>query len=1147
MKNFITFILYCLSVTALVAQAKSEARVTVLAKSATETTLLFALTDVDRLPVTTPQGPAFVLSMDKGTPLLQAGAPDVPKYATSLLIPGAGNMAVEIVASEYQDFPNVNVAPSKGDLKRIIDPATVPYTYGSLYEHDAFFPGRLADLQQPFVMRDVRGQALWLYPVQYNPMTKVLRIYTSLQVRVYHVGGSGENEMSNAKGRARSRAFEQIYQQTFLNYDASLLDRSGSGAEHLLVIAKDEYLADLEPLITWKRQMGFHTTVVPVSEIGSSASSAIYNVVQQHYNDEGTSYLLLVGDENDIHPEMRADGGLYSCDNCFGYMDGTDHFPEIFVGRFNAANLEQLKIMVNRNLEYEKNPAIDTSLNWFATAMASTSSQGQGIGDDNQADYEQGNEWKTSHLADGYEKVWEFYDGNQGAISPTPGDISADQAGDPQNTQLVNLINNRGVSLYNYCGHGWEQGLVSGNFNTDAVATLRNHGRYPIVVAVACCAGNFTNNNGGDCLGEALQRAGNAATGEAWGGVAGFFSSDFQSWAPPMEGQDGMNQYLIDADGVTITPAIGPMLAVGNAKMIAAYAEGGELMADFWNAFADPTTVPRTRTPQTMIATHQPTTFIGTTSLTVNSPVEGALVSLYWQGQNLAVASVSGGVASLNFEALNNVGEITVTVTQFNYLPYQGQVTVTPASGPFVVNQSVVLDDALLGNNNQLADYGETVAFNVTLANVGLELATAATATLSTTDANVTITDGSETFGDIAQNESVAKTAAFTFKVESDVVDGHLVNFNLHLDYGSGLTYDAVIPVKLQAPLLKVTPYQLTDITGGNGNNRLESGETAVIHINNLNVGHSKSPTALGTLTTDSPWLTLGGTLLLGKIDALTGMAEASFLVQVSPDAPPVVPANFHYSLQAAPYEVSQDFSLTINAILETFETHNFGAYPWIQGGNKPWTITTPIAYTGTYSSRSGSILNNQKSQMSLNLDVVADGSIGFARKVSCESDYDYLYFYIDGVEAAKWTGELDWTEVSFPVTAGQHKFTWSYEKDAIGAQGSDRAWVDDIILPLYQVVVPTQNPDLTSLQMDVSPNPSSGLSWLRLVMPAEQTLSVDLYDALGRRLQTLQNAVRYAAGETMLPIDLSKMAAGVYLVQVRSATEVRTMKVVRQ
>ena len=1147
MKNLITFILYCLSVTAVVAQAKSESRVTVLAKSKTETTFRFSLTNTDRLAVTTPNGPAYVLSMDKGTPLLQKGTPDVPKFATSLLIPGSGNMAVEIVDSEYQDFPGVAVAPSKGDLKRNIDPATVPYAYGSVYAHNAFFPGKLADLQQPFVLRDARGQAVWLYPVQYNPISQVLRVYTHITVRVYHTGGSGDNELSTAKNRSRSRAFEQIYQKLFLNYDPGFLGRSDAAPERMLVIAKDEYLADLEPLLVWKRQMGIHTTVVPISEIGSSDAAAVYNAVQQHYLEEDISYLLLVGDENDIRPQMRSNQGLYSCDNCFGYMDGTDHFPEIFVGRFNAATLDQLKIMVNRNLEYEKTPLVDVDQNWCGTAMASTSEEGEGIGDDGQADYEQGNEWKSAHLVDGYEKIWEFYDGNQGAISPTPGDVTADQAGNPVNTQLVSLMNGRGVSLYNYCGHGWEQGLVSGNFNTDAVGTLRNTGRYPILIAVSCCTGNFTNNDGGDCLGEAIQRAGNAATGEAWGSIAGFFSSDFQSWAPPMEGQDGMNQYLIDADGLTLTPSIGSLLAIGNAKMIAAYGESGELMADFWNAFAEPTTVPRTRLPQVLLATHVVATFIGTTSLTVNSPVEGALVSLYWQGQTLAVAMIAGWVASLNFPPLDNVGQLTVTVTQFNYVPYQGNITVTPASGPFVVNQAVTLNDAVAGNNNQQADFGETVAFDVTLANVGLELATAATATLTTSNANVIITDGSEVFGDIAQNDAVVKPAAFTFIVSDDIVDGHVVNFNLHLAYSNGQTFQTVIAVKLRAPLLKTVTYKLQDFIGGNGNKRLESGETATILIKNLNVGHSQSPVATGTLTTDSPWLTVSGAVFLGSIDAVTGQADAIFTVTVAPNAPPVSLANFSYTVQADVYAAEQAFGpLTINAILETFESHDFMTYPWAMSGNKPWAITSPVAYTGAYSSRSGTIFNNQQSVMELTLNILTDGTIGFARRVSSEADYDFLRFLVDDVEVEKWSGEVAWGEVAYPVTAGIHKFTWSYEKDEISMQGSDRSWVDDIVLPAYQVVVGTHTPEVETLRMEVMPNPTGGRSWLQLYLPAEQPLSVVLFDGLGRRIQTLQTVNRQSAGDWTMPLDLTGLPAGVYLLQVSTGKEVRTVKVVK-
>lgn len=46
-------------------------------------------------------------------------------------------------------------------------------------------------------MRDLRGQALWIYPVQYNPVMKVMRVYSKITLRVYRTDGKGENEITN--------------------------------------------------------------------------------------------------------------------------------------------------------------------------------------------------------------------------------------------------------------------------------------------------------------------------------------------------------------------------------------------------------------------------------------------------------------------------------------------------------------------------------------------------------------------------------------------------------------------------------------------------------------------------------------------------------------------------------------------------------------------------------------------------------------------------------------------------------------------------------------------------------------------------------------------------------------------------------------
>ncbi|MBK8557271.1 MAG: T9SS type A sorting domain-containing protein [Lewinellaceae bacterium] len=827
-------------------------------------------------------------------------------------------------------------------------------------------------------------------------------------------------------------------------------------------------------------------------------------------------------------------------------MDGTDHLPEVFVGRFNAATVEQLQVMVARNLDYEMTPLVDTTNNWTATAMASCSDQGQGIGDDNQADWQQGNEWKVTHLADGYEKVWEFYDGDHSADSPTLGDESADLAGDPVNSQLVQLMNNRGVSLYNYTGHGWEQGLASANFNVDAVAQLRNAHRYPIVIAVACCAGNFTNNGGGDCLGEAIQRAGNASTGEAWGGIAGFFSSDYQSWSPPMEGQDGMNQYLVDADGIDLRPHIGPMAAFGNALMIIAYNNGGEVMADFWNPFAEPTTVPRTRAAKTITASNPGNLYIGESSLAVDCDVEGALVSLYWEGQTLALAAVENGQAVLDFPALTNVGDLVVTVTQFNYTPVQMTLNVTPASGPFVVNELLELDDAL-GNNNQQADYGEKVAMNLQLANVGYVLAIGTSVTLSTTDDNVVILDGDEIVGDIEDSTSVFLSGAFSFSVNDDVQDGHTVWFTLEINFNDTMGYALQVPVVLQAPQLSVGSFLVDDTQGGNGNNRLESGETAVVTITNLNNGKSNSLQALGTLTSNSPFLSISPAQNLGTLDALIGNTDASFSVTVDPNAPAVSAANFHYTLEAGYYGAEADLGpLFINAIIEDFETHTFSKFDWVMGDDKPWTITTVQTYSGQYCSRSGTITHNQKTTMSLTLDVTETGVVSFARRVSSEENYDFLRFYIDSIEIDAWSGEKPWAEVSYPVTPGIHQFSWVYAKDDYASAGSDRAWLDEISLPPHQVFVATQLPATLSSNMAVYPNPGTGSATLYLENVANQGLQIDVLDNTGRLLKTLYSAARQPGDQLYLPVQMDQAKAGMYYFRVRSDAGVQVLKWVK-
>jgi hypothetical protein len=136
------------------------------------------------------------------------------------------------------------------------------------------------------------------------------------------------------------------------------------------------------------------------------------------------------------------------------------------------------------------------------------------------------------------------------------------------------------------------------------------------------------------------------------------------------------------------------------------------------------------------------------------------------------------------------------------------------------------------------------------------------------------------------------------------------------------------------------------------------------------------------------------------------------------------------------------------NPSLEGFETGDFSMFGWTFSDDARWNVTSEEKNSGAYSAQAGSIDDGESSTLKVRFDCVS-GNISFYCKVSSESHCDYLRFYIDGVKQDQWSGEQDWAQVSFPVTAGTRTFEWTYSKDDSYSGGSDTAWIDEIVFPV--------------------------------------------------------------------------------------------------
>lgn len=134
--------------------------------------------------------------------------------------------------------------------------------------------------------------------------------------------------------------------------------------------------------------------------------------------------------------------------------------------------------------------------------------------------------------------------------------------------------------------------------------------------------------------------------------------------------------------------------------------------------------------------------------------------------------------------------------------------------------------------------------------------------------------------------------------------------------------------------------------------------------------------------------------------------------------------------------------------MIEDWESGTLTQFEWQTGGTAEWQITDQTVYEGVYSAQSGLITDNQESWILLEYEVYSPQDISFYYKVSSESGYDYLRFYIDNVEQGAWAGEVDWTQATYPVTAGFHSFKWAYEKDVSVSSGLDAGFIDYIVFP---------------------------------------------------------------------------------------------------
>ncbi|HRT81137.1 MAG TPA: C25 family peptidase C-terminal domain-containing protein, partial [Bacteroidales bacterium] len=585
----------------------------------------------------------------------------------------------------------------------------------------------------------------------------------------------------------------------------------------------------------------------------------------------------------------------------------------------------------------------------------------------------------------------------------------------------------------------------------------------------------------------------------------------------------------------------------------------GQAMADTWTLFGDPSLMVRTKTPQVMNITHSGTVSVGATEFIVNCDVEGALVSLtkYENNETIIIgyAYVSGGIANVTIAPFDAPGTMKVTVTAFNKITYQEDVTVIVPEGPYIVNGGFSINDED-SNNNGVVDYNETFFINQALNNVGIADASFVTATISSTSSDVQILQESAIFGFISAGCTSTLGNAYMVSVNDGVADQTLIPFSLLVEDMENHTWIMNYNIAVNAPAMEISFYGIDD-SQGNNNGMLNAGEQVILKIKVANNGHSASQA--GNLHIYS---SNANVALLDSEKPVIGINYGEFEIiefelVVNEETPVGENICFDYVLNTGMYNAQSSTCLPCGLQIEDFETGDFTKYEWVNNTNRPWIIVSDVVYEGQNAAKSGQVPSSGgESVLTINLNVLNNDEIQFYKKVSCEAAsswwgqltyWDYLSFSIDNVEKGKWAGEVNWSQETYPVTAGNHSFKWTYKKDNYVDEGSDCAWLDYIKLPNHQQAVSIVNSNVVVSQniVNVYPNPATNHFNVYVNLTENIEAKIYVYTIDGKTVYEYSQSFEILKGENIIPINSSKFDNGIYIVKLVLENEIYTKSVI--
>lgn len=782
------------------------------------------------------------------------GDPQIPVINELIAVPYGAHPMIQVNSystTEYNlaDYGIEKLIPRQPSLRKDQKPEDAPFVYNAnAYQTRGMRSEPKAIVEVMGTMRGVQLGKMTIEPVSYDPVNNTLRVFNDIEVEVYF-DGADRQATEDMLVKTYSPYFDVVYKQLF---NGSMIRSAYEGFHDLyttpvkmLVVTTSKY-TNSEPFQTWlnwKKQKGIDVDVQTVTS--STNGATIRSLIQSRYNANHPTFLVIVGDENDVtnYETYNVEGNYfnpYVSDNPYASVDN-DIYHDLYMSRMAVSNVTELGNLVHKIMTYEKYTMSDPSYLDNAVLIAGYDANG----------------WDEAAGRPTIQYALNSYFNTNNGFSNVYGYVTSNYSGcyDHLNT---------GVGFVNYTAHGSIQAWSSPSFTNSNANALTNTDKYFLAVGNCCLAANWGNSTYTPCLGETLIRAAEkGAFGYIGSVIETYWFEDYYFGVGAHDPEPatvqtvestmtGMYDALFDD---TEFNSISSIIYIGNAAVTYAHAAGYEYTVDdeyYWRAYqclGDGSVMPYMTQPAVNQVSHAPTLGIGVNSFTVNAD-PGSYVALSRDNEILGVAQVgSTGTVNVPITPVTTAGNVMIVVTRNQRQPYIQTIQTVAVEGPHLNLESY---------SPRAAQIGDDTSLDLTFKNVGNSSCTGTT-TVTVTSDDANIITNTKTFSNLTSGATTT-VSGFLFNIDNNVSEGTPITFHFTAVNSSNSWEGDFVIIAGGAQL----EYKSMAWNGG-----FVPGETLSLTARFLNTGHTQATNAIAMMHSDSDYVTITNpTITVGTIAA---------------------------------------------------------------------------------------------------------------------------------------------------------------------------------------------------------------------------------------------------------------------------------------